>query len=97
MNCPLVARFKLGLALKYGDDVANNLAYIDNMKWVAKQAWAGKTFINIGPDIGRLANPSKYKNAFKVCRGELIWYNAVMGGKIAAFWSHRLYRLTGGY
>ena len=84
------------ILLKHGKTAAESLGYIDNMKWVAKQAWAGKTFINIGWDITRFADPIKYANSFKVCRGEIFWYNMVMGGKLAAFWSHRIYRLLGG-
>jgi len=63
------------------------------MKWMAKQAWAGKRVINIGYDVTRLKNFDKFNSSFKTCFGELFYYNLVMGGKFLAFWSHRLYRL----
>ena len=84
------------IVLKYGDDVANSMGYIDNMKWVAKQAWSGKTVLNIGLDISRLDDPIKYANSFKVCKGELFWYRTIMLGKFSAFWSHRIYRVIFG-
>lgn len=84
------------IVLKYGDDVANSIGYVDNMKRVAKQDWAGKTVLNIGYDVTRLANPIKYANSFKVCRGELFWYRMVMLGKFVGFWSHRIYRMIFG-
>ena len=79
-----------------GADAANQLAYADNMKWVAKQAWAGKTVLNVGWDVNRLANPSLHVQSFKVCRGELFFYRLAMFGKFMAFWTHRIYRLFGG-
>ncbi len=84
------------IVLKYGEDVANSMGYADNMKWIAKQAWSGKTVLNIGFDLSRLDDPIRYANSFKVCRGELFWYRAVMLGKFAAFWSHRIYRMIFG-
>ncbi len=80
----------------FGSVAADQLAYVDNMTWIAKQAWAGKTVLNIGWDVSRLANPSLYVQSFKVCRGELMYYRLVMLGKFMAFWSHRIYRLFGG-
>ncbi len=84
------------ISLKYGSDVANTLGYADNMKWIRKQAWSGKTVLNIGWDWTRLADPIKYANSIKVCKGELFWYRTVMLGKFIAFWSHRIYRLIFG-
>lgn len=81
------------LVSNYGEKLAKKMQYIDNMKWVAKQAWAGKTVINIGVDLQRMANPKRYLDSFKTCRGELFWYRMVMVGKTVAFWSHRIYRL----
>ena len=84
------------IKLKYGDEIAEALGYADNMKWIRKQAWSGKTVLNIGLEWRRLDDPIRYANSFKVCRGELFWYRAVMLGKFAAFWSHRIYRMIFG-
>ena len=84
------------IKLKYGDKIADALGYADNMKWIRKQAWSGKTVLNIGVDLSRLDDPIKYANSFKVCKGELFWYRAVTLGKFAAFWSHRIYRMIFG-
>ena len=84
------------IKLKYGDEIAEALGYADNMKWIRKQAWSGKTVLNIGVDLSRLDDPIKYANSFKVCKGELFWYRAVMLGKFVAFWSHRIYRMIFG-
>ncbi len=84
------------IATKYGDDVAEKIGYKDNMKWIVKQVWQGKQFLNIGYDVTRLANPAFYKNSFKVCKGEIFWVRVSIMGKFIAFWSHRIFRLLGG-
>ena len=80
------------LALKHGDEFAQSIGYADNMAWIVKQAWAGKTFLNIGYDAQRLLKPSLYKNSFRVCKGEILYYYTVMLCKVGMFWSHRIIR-----
>ena len=80
-----------------GEDAAFALGYIDNMEWIAKEAWKGRTFLDIGVEWSRLADVTKYANSFKTIKGEKFWYNMVMAGKATVFWGYRLIRSIFGF